>query len=251
MSDLRSGYLPKIVAHRGASEHAPENTLAAISKAAELGARAVEIDVTVSADGIPVLMHDDVLNRCTDGTGPVILKTLTELQELDAGSWFSPEFAGERIPTLQQALDLAADCGLTVNLELKPTLGWEGPTVQAVVEMLRNFGRSDLALLVSSFNGLALERFAAQMPGVDLGWLTEAVPQDWRDHMMRFGSVSLHCYEPFVTPQLVRDVHADGYRLHVYTVNEPAKAKQLFSWGVDAVFTDRPDVLMETCRDDL
>jgi len=251
MSERRPGYLPKIVAHRGASERAPENTLAAIAKAAELGARAVEFDVTVSADGVPVLMHDDVLNRCTDGSGPVILKTLDELQMLDAGSWFSPAFAGERIPTLEQALGLAADCDLMVNLELKPTLGWEGPTVQAVVETLQKFDRADMALLVSSFNGLALERFATQLPNVDLGWLTEAVPQDWRDHMTRYGSVCLHCYEPFVTAQLVRDVHADGYRLHVFTINDPAKARELFSWGVDAVFTDRPDVLMEACADEV
>jgi len=250
MSERRPGYLPKIVAHRGASERAPENTLAAIAKAAELGAKAVEFDVTVSADDVAVLMHDDTVNRCTDGTGPVILKTLAELQELDAGGWFGPAFAGERIPTLEQALKLALQCGLTVNLELKPTLGWEGPTVQAVVEVLQNFAHADLALVVSSFNGLALERFGEQMPGVDLGWLTEAVPEDWREHMMRFGCASLHCHEPFVTPELVRDVHGGGYRLHVYTVNDPAKAEELFSWGVDAVFTDRPDALKEACSDD-
>jgi len=251
MSDHRPGYLPKIVAHRGASEDAPENTLAAIAKAAELGARAVEFDVTVSADGVAVLMHDDVLDRCTDGAGPVILKTLNELQALDAGSWFSPAFAGERIPTLEQALDLATDCGLTVNLELKPTLGWEGPTVNAVVETLKKPRYDDVGLLVSSFNSLAIERFAECMPDVDLGWLTEAVPADWPDMITRYGCVSLHCYEPYVTPELVHDVHGQGYRLHVFTVNDPAKAKQLFSWGVDAVFTDRPDVLLEACPDDV
>jgi len=251
MPDHRPGYLPKIVAHRGASEHAPENTLAAIAKAAELGARAVEFDVTVSADDVPVLMHDDMLNRCTDGAGPVILKTLDELQALDAGSWFSPAFAGERIPTLEQALDLAADCGLVVNLELKPTLGWEGPTVNAVVETLKNPRYADVGLLVSSFNGLALERFAERMPDVDLGWLTEAVPADWQDMITRYGCVALHCFEPYVTPELVRDVHGHGYRLHVFTVNDPAKAKRLFSWGADAVFTDCPDVLLEVCPDEV
>ena len=250
MSVQPPGYLPKVVAHRGASARAPENTLAALSLAAELGARAVEFDVTVSADGVPVLMHDDTLNRCSNGMGPVILKDLSALRMLDAGSWFGADFAGEPIPTLQQALALAAERNLTVNLELKPTLGWESPTVAAVADVLRKTDLTNVPLLVSSFNVLALERFSNLMPDVDLGWLTEAVPDDWLDHMAALKCVSLHCYEPFVTPQLVHDVHAHGYRLHVFTVNDPAKAQELFAWGVDAVFTDQPDVVLEVCTDE-
>jgi len=251
MSERHPGYLPKIVAHRGASKRAPENTLAAIAKAAELGARAVEFDVTVSADGVPVLMHDETLERCSDGDGPVILKTLSELQALDAGSWFKAEFAGERIPTLEQALELAARLDMAVNLELKPTLGWEGPTIEAVCGTLKTVWRGDTPLLVSSFNPLALELFAARMPDVDMGLLTDAVSPDWRGRLARFNCVSLHCYEPFVTPELVRAIHAHGSRLHVFTVNDPAKARDLFAWGVDAVFTDRPDALLEECSDEM
>ncbi|HEY9080087.1 glycerophosphodiester phosphodiesterase family protein [Magnetovibrio sp.] len=250
MSDHRPGYLPKIIAHRGASKRAPENTLAAIAEAATLGARAVEFDVTISADGVPVLMHDETLNRCSDGQGPVILKTLAELQALDAGGWFDVRFAGERIPTLEQALELAADRGFSVNLELKPTLGWEAPTVSAICDTLKNVWRADMALVVSSFNPLALEQFAAEMPGVDLGYLCDAVPPDWRARLARFGCVNLHCYAPFVTPDLVRDVRAHGARLHVFTVNDPDQAKDLFAWGVDAVFTDCPDVMLEALDDE-
>jgi len=255
MVDQFPHYLPPVVAHRGASAKAPENTLAALNMAADLGALAVEIDVTVSADGVAVLMHDDALDRCSDGTGPVILKPWAALQKLDVGRWFGATYAGERMPTLEQALDLAAGRGLSVNLELKPTLGWERPTVEAVVEVLDRMGADRIngrvpSLLVSSFNGKALELFARARSDIKLGYLTDAVPDDWAACLAHYGCVSLHCHDAFVTRQLVADVHDHGYRLHVFTVNDPETAKQLFSWGVDAVFTDCPDQILQGLRDE-
>ncbi|OEJ67595.1 glycerophosphoryl diester phosphodiesterase [Magnetovibrio blakemorei] len=245
------GCLGKIIAHRGASGLAPENTLAAFEKAFALGARAVEFDVTVSSDGVAVLMHDDDLARCSDGVGPVILKSLTQLQALDVGSWFGPEFAGERIPTLSAVLDWALEQGVKVNLEIKPTAGWEQPTVAAIVDVLQNKTPSIDALVVTSFNALAMDLFAGRMPDVAKGYLTDAVPTDWRQRMAQWGCVALHCHDPFVSSQLVQSVHDAGHRVHVFTVNDPARAKMLFSWGVDGVFTDRPDVLLKECADDL
>lgn len=250
MTERRPGHLPKIIAHRGARALAPENTMSAFRKAADLGARAIEFDVTVSADGTPVLMHDEDLNRCTNATGPVILKTLDELQALDAGSWFRGDFAGERIPTLEQVLGLAMDRGLAVNLEIKPTIGWEEPTVAAVAETLKRFWHTDNSLVVSSFNPLALEQFRAEMPDVDLGLLVDAVPDTWADRMKHFDCVSLHCHAPFVTRERVRDVHDQGYFLHVFTVNDVDLARELFTWGVDAVFTDHPDIFLEAFGND-
>jgi len=251
MIERRAGQLPKIIAHRGARALAPENTMSAFVKAADLGVRAIEFDVTISADGVAVLMHDEDLDRCTNATGPIILKSLSELQALDAGSWFRADFAGERIPTLEQVLDLALDRELAVNLEIKPTLGWEEPTVTAIAETLGRVWRKDAPLVVSSFNPLALEQFRAEMPDVDLGLLVDAVPDTWSARMKRFDCVSLHCRAPFVTRERVQAVHDQGYRLHVFTVNDVDQARELFAWGVDAVFTDHPDIFLEAFGDEL
>lgn len=242
-----TGYLGKIIAHRGASGLAPENTLAAFEKAFALGARAVEFDVTVSSDGVAVLMHDDDLARCSNDSGPVILKSLTQLQALDVGSWFAPEYAGERIATLNAALDWALAKGVRVNLEIKPTAGWEQPTVAAIVAVLQKNASCTDALVVTSFNALAMDMFSGLMPDVATGYLTDAVPADWRQRMAQWGCGTLHCHDPFVTPELVQSVHDEGHRVHVFTVNDPTRAQALFSWGVDGVFTDRPDVLFKEC----
>jgi glycerophosphoryl diester phosphodiesterase len=239
-----TGYLGKIIAHRGASGLAPENTLAAFEMAFAQGARAVEFDVTVSSDGVAVLMHDDDLARCSNDVGPVILKSITQLQALDVGSWFAPEYAGERIPTLSAALDWAQDQSVRVNLEIKPTAGWEQPTVAAIVNVLQKKASSIDALMVTSFNAWAMDLFTGLMPDVSTGYLTDAVPADWRQRMARWGCVALHCHDPFVTPELIQSVHGEGHRVHVFTVNDPARAQALFSWGVDGVLTDRPDVLL-------
>jgi len=250
MSERRPGHLPKIIAHRGARALAPENTMSAFIKAADLGARAIEFDVTVSADGVAVLMHDADLDRCSTGTGPVILKTLSELQALDVGSWFHSDFTGERIPTLEQVLEFALARKLALNLEIKPALGWEEPTVAAITETLERVWPKDAPLVVSSFNSLALEQFRAKLTDVDLGLLVDAVPDTWVDRMKRFDCVSLHCHAPFVTRERVRDVHDRGYLIHVFTVNDVDQAREMFAWGVDAVFTDHPDVFLEAFGDE-
>ena len=124
--------MPKIIAHRGASGDAPENTLAAIRLAAEHGASWIEIDANISRDGVPVLHHDDGLDRCSNGQGLVIENTWQQLSKLDSGSWFSETYMNEPVCTLDQCLDLAEDLGLSVNIEIKPCSGWELPTTDAI-----------------------------------------------------------------------------------------------------------------------
>jgi len=243
--------MPKIIGHRGACGSAPENTLASILRAAELGARAVEFDATISRDGHAVVMHDFNVDRCSDGHGPVILKTLDEIAMLDAGSWFAPEFTGERIPLLSDALALVMEKGMALNLEIKPTLGWEEPTARVLAATLQDVWPTPAPpptspgarLLVSSMNTLALDVFHELMPDVTLGLIVYAVPEHWRARLERHHCLSLHCYHAFVTKELVDAVHASGHRIHVYTVNEEAQAEALFAMGVDALFTDHPERL--------
>lgn len=241
MIEEHPGHMPKIIGHRGASGCAPENTLVSIARAVELGAQAVEFDATISQDGTAIVMHDYNVDRCSNGSGPVVLKTLDEVQALDAGSWFDESFSGERIPTLHDALGLVVEKGLRLNLELKPTLGWEEPTARAAAQALRGTWPQDRPILVSSMSPQALDAFRAQMPGVALGLITYAIPENWHQRMKQHHCVALHCHHDFVTYDLVQEVHATGARLHVYTVNDEAKAKVLFAMGVDAVFTDYPD----------
>ncbi len=241
-------HMPKVIAHRGACGSAPENTLTAIAHAAQLGAKAVEFDATISRDGHGIVMHDFNVDRCSDGRGPVILKTLDEIAMLDAGSWFAPEFAGERVPLLSDALALVAEKGMALNLEIKPTLGWEEPTARAIAAALQQgwppSGTADVRILVSSMSTLALDVFHDLMPDVPLGLITYAVPEHWRERLERHHCLSLHCYHAFVTKGLVDAVHASGHRLHVYTVNDVAQAEALYAMGVDALFTDYPERLL-------
>lgn len=236
-------FLPQLIAHRGACGHAPENTLASIRRAIELGAQAVEIDATISHDGQAIVMHDFHLDRCSDGEGPVILKPFSALKKLDAGGWFDEKFKGERIPLLREALDLLASNNVALNLEIKPTLGWEEPTAVAVADVVKAVWPKDARLLVSSMSPVALEVFHDRMPDVALGLIVYAVPENWLAQLNRYHCSSLHCYSDFVSPELVDAVHASDHRLHVFTVNDVAQARALFAMGVDAVFTDFPDRL--------
>lgn len=234
----------RIIAHRGASAVAPENTLAAIERAADLGARSVELDVMLSADGVPLIIHDTDLARTTDGVGPVAAQSYESLARLDAGSWFGPGFAGERIPTLGDAVALIRDRNMALNLEIKPSPGTDRDTAARAVDLLA--GRwSDGAKLVlssASIEALAVARDAA--PQWRRGLIADAPPPGWRDLLADLGCASLHCEASSATPGLIADVHAAGCRLLAYTVNRPAVAARLFKAGADGIFTDDTATMM-------
>jgi glycerophosphoryl diester phosphodiesterase len=232
------------IAHRGASRAAPQNTLAAFRKAMELGADGVELDVQLSADGHVVVMHNSSVDETTDGTGLVAEKTLAELKALDAGSKFSPQFAGERIPALAEVFD-ALDGKLLVNVELKD-LSARGDGLEAsVVEVVRQY-RMEKKVLFSSFNPFALRRVHALAPDIPIGllyarslpiflrraWLAPLAP-----HQARHPDFTL------VDKPLVEWCRARRLRVHTWTVNDPAEMKRLIGLGVDAIITDAPDVL--------
>ena len=238
--------MPKIIGHRGACGLAPENTLASLKKAAEAGATFVEIDVTLTRDSIAVIQHDSDVRRCTNGSGPVLLKSLEEVKTLDAGSWFAPEFKGEKIPTLKEAVETLKTLNLGLNLEIKPTIGWQIPTAKQVAKELLDYWPEELPLLISSFGVECLIETHRHIPELPLGYLTSAIPPDWERRMADYGCASLHCERHYVNQDQVAAIRKAGYRVLVYTVNDPDEAKKLLDWGADAIITDFPDLMFKS-----
>ena len=233
---------PLIIAHRGASRLAPENTLAAFRRAVEIGADGIEIDVQLSTDSVPVVIHDATVDRTTNGSGWVRDLTLAQLQELDAGSHAGAAFAGERIPTLEEVLTEVGD-KLLIDIELKyPTL--ETASLEAqVIEVIRRLGMQQRVWL-SSFKPYALHttrRLAPEMPcGLIYGPLS---PGSWllapiTPHEAR------HPHASLVGERMMRRARQRGQRVITWTVDEPAQARQLATRGVDAIITNTPEALI-------
>ena len=219
---------PRIIAHRGGGLLAPENTLAGFMLAARLGRRGVEFDVTLSLDRIPVLMHDETVDRTTDGRGEVAALTLAELREFDAG--------GEPVPTLAEALDLCRSLGLWVNVEIKAGGKREALTGELVARLLS--ARWPGAGVVSSFSETALAAARAAAPELDYALLAETPPADWPQRLERLGCRALHCAAASFRPELA----ASGIPVACYTVNDRRQADALLAAGATAIFTDRPDL---------
>jgi glycerophosphoryl diester phosphodiesterase len=231
--------------HRGASRAAPANTLAAFARAADLGADGVELDVHLSRDGHLVVIHDFSLDGTTDGHGLVRDRTLAELKQLDAGSWFDPCFAGERIPTLQEVVD-AVGRRLLLNIELKSRGGEETDLVAAVLDLIeRNhlLGR----VVISSFNRRAVQQVREVDPRIPVGLLFDIDPfatlRPWPRGLAR--PEALHPYHRMLSRAYVRWAKGRRYRIHTWTVDEPARMRQLVDWGVEIVITNRPDLLSQ------
>jgi len=232
--------LPRVIAHRGASAAAPENTLVALRRAKELGAAWVEFDVKLTGDGVPVLFHDDRLERTTNGRGRVVDARLEEIRQLDAGAWFDPAFSGERVPTLEAALALCAGLGLGINLELKPCPGRAVATATRALEVLAAAWPADRAPpLISSFAHVCLEVAAARLPQWPRGYLANRLPEDWAGELQRYGCATLHLNQRWTGVRRVRRLHAAGVPVLLYTVNAAARAAALLDAGAASVFTDR------------
>lgn len=236
--------IPRIIAHRGSPKAAPENTLASFRQAAREGATWVEFDVALTADGRPVVFHDDALDRTTDGAGLLADTPFDILRDLDAGSWFSRQFTGEMVPTLEECLDLFAELGLGFNMEIKPTPGREVETAEVALATARLCWEGPLPL-ISSFSRISVAAAKEVQPGWPRGILFDHVPEDWREVAAKLDVVSVGANQRHLTPEVVAAVHADGRKVTSYTVNDTVRAELLFSWGVDAVFTDLPGVMLK------
>jgi glycerophosphoryl diester phosphodiesterase len=234
-------FLPPVIGHRGAAGCAPENTLAGLRQAKALNCRWVEFDVRLTADRQPILLHDSRLERTTDGRGKVSRLTLATVRRHDAGGWFGAFFAGERVPTLEEAVALLAELCLGANIELKAARGREAETGTVVADMLARLWPSELpAPLISSFHPRALAAASASAPGIPRGILFRAIPQSWRTVAERVGCTTIHADHRRLRPALVSEIREGGYPLLAYTVNDPERANTLFEWGVTSVFSDEP-----------
>jgi glycerophosphoryl diester phosphodiesterase len=241
--------LPRVIGHRGAAACAPENTLAGFRRARALDCRWVEFDVRLTADAQPVLLHDSRLERTTDGRGKLSTLSLAAVRRHDAGAWFGPSFAEERVPTLEEAVTLLAALGLGANVELKATRGREAETGAVVADTLTRLGPSALPeLLISSFRPAALVAARARVPGVARGILFRAIPKNWRAVAERLGCATIHADHQRLRPALVNEIRGAGYPLLAYTVNDPGRANALFDWGVTSVFSDDPSLSIEPRR---
>jgi glycerophosphoryl diester phosphodiesterase len=238
-----------IVAHRGASGTAPENTLTAFQQALDLGVGALEMDVHLSKDGGVVVIHDDTVERTTNGTGNVRDLTLSQLKELDAGSWFAPAFTGERIPTLQEALDLAQG-NVIIEIELKTTTPWPTPLERKVAELVAQNGLEE-KVIIQSFNPLALFYFRLINSNIATALLYhEGLPlplrQRWLAPLAR--PQIMHPSASMATEEHVRKLQRRGHPVVVWTVDDPAEMKTMIEREVDGIMTNRPDVLKEVLK---
>lgn len=247
MTDAPSPEVSSVIGHRGACGYAPENTLVSLREAARRGVRWVEFDVMLSRDGVPVLFHDEMLSRTTDGEGRVSETDWADLQNLDAGCWRGAAFEGERIPTLDQAMAVLAELGMGANVEIKPAAGHEVATGEAVGRLLDNGWPAELPPpLLSSFSEAALDAARRAAPTLPRAALVPEIPPDWQAMLERLAATSLHCAHDRLDAATVAVVRRAGVPLRCYTVNEPTRAATLFAWGVSSVFSDVPDKILRS-----
>lgn len=235
---------PKVIAHRGGGTLAPENTIAAMQCGLAYGFHAVEFDVMLSKDGVPVLMHDPLFGRTVRGDGGVATTLAVDLLQMDAGSWFAERFAGVRIPSYEEVFRFCQLHGIWMNVEIKPVPGYEDETGRAVARVSKEL----LALggnlpLFSSFSFDALINAKLEAPEIPRGFLIDQIETGWLKALQELDAVALHTNQKYLTAKMAAEIKAAGYGLLCYTVNTPERAREICAWGVDAFCTDRIDLI--------
>ena len=242
---MSSWPFPRILAHRGGGTLAPENTLAAMRCGLQHGFRAVEFDVMLAQDGVPVVIHDSRLGRTVAGNADIASLTSVQLGVMDAGSWFDLAFVGEPVPTFEQVFSFCRANGIWMNIEIKPSAGTEIETGRIVATMVQNWitPEDPMPPLLSSFSFEAMEAARIAAAAIPRGWLVDRIPWGWQQQLQRLDAIALHANQKHLTQTLVAEVKNHGVGMLCYTVNDPARAHKLFEWGVDAVCTDRLDLI--------
>lgn len=242
--------LPKVIGHRGAAGYAPENTLESIHTAADMGVEWVELDVKLTKDDIPIIFHDDELDRTTNGHGLVAENTYEDLKQLEAGSWFADSFTGIKIPTLEEAIDVLLERGLGLNLEIKPCPGREKETAEAALDVLTQIWDDPTTILISSFQHVSLETAMDMAQDWSRGLLIggespDEFPENWKELADYLNVKTMNIGTNVISQALCNEIVDEDYGLLVYTVNDGENARTLQRWGVDSMFTDVPDVILE------
>ncbi len=231
-----------VVAHRGASAHAPENTIAAYRRAVELGARFIETDLQLTRDARLVALHDETLDRTTNGQGPVHALTRDEVCALDAGSWFHSSdgrsYAGERVPALREVLQFARESDVVFYLELKGGSTWGAE--HALVSALRDSGEATRAVVLSFHTG-QLEAIRRLDDTLMTGFLYDAPLTDSIPRAMRAGARQLVPHHTLITPELMKAAGEVGLQVIAWTVNDEARMRELQQLGVSGIMSDYPE----------
>ena len=231
-------------AHRGASAVCPENTMSAFIKSLELGATGIETDVQMTKDGQLVLIHDETINRTTNGKGFVKDMTIEEISVQDAGSWFGETFKGEHIPTLEELLELLRERDTILNIELKNGVFMYPGMEEKVIRLVRKFGMTE-RVVISSFNHYSLVYCKSIAPEIRTGILyMEGLYRPW-DYASTVGADALHANHYAVLPEFVAEATKYGKDYHPFTVNTIDRMKALIEAGVSGIITDYPDQLAE------
>ena len=240
----KAPHFPEIEAHRGDSSSAPENTLAAFRSAIDLHAPWIELDVHPTRDGALVVIHDDTVERTTGASGAVCDLTLAEIQKLDAGAWFSPRFAGERIPQLSEVFELVAPTSTRLNIEIKAAP--DGLDVApGVVGLLRRY-QKEREYVVSSFDLPALlqvQALAPEVPLAILGWGSDLL-QIAQEHHFPW----IHGFFATMDADIIAQAHANGMSVDVWTVDDPDSLASWKAMGVDKICTNCPALMLAAMR---
>ena len=234
--------VPTLIAHRGYSAAAPENTLTAVRAAHQAGARWVELDVQLLGDGMPVIWHDSDVSRCSDGRGELASMTWRQAQALDVGSWFGDRFAGERMASLEAMLALLNELEMGVNLEIKVNKGRDPIALVDVVLPMLLAALPAERCIVSSFDGAALAHSRRHAPreALALGALYGSVPKEWRAQCAAIQAFSIHPHWPRLKRTQAAAMRRDGYQILCYTANDPSAFQSRWAWGINSAITDEP-----------
>jgi len=233
-----------IIAHRGASSYAPENTLAAFDLALHMGVPQIELDVHSSSDGHIAVIHDDTVDRTTNGSGPVASKPLAELRALDAGSWFEARFAGERIPTFGEVLERYKG-RVHIHTEIK---GRMERLAQRTADLVRRYAMVD-QVTITSFQIARLEEVRAYAPELPTGWLVEEVSATVITQARQLGLTQICPRANTVTPELVRRLHAEGFVIRAWGVADEVLMRKVVEAGADGMTVNFPDKLLAYLQD--
>ncbi len=235
------------IGHRGACAYYPENTMVSFRAASKMNADLLELDVQLTKDGIPLVIHDFTVNRTTNGRGNIAKFTYDDIKQLDAGSWFSREFTGERIPRLEEVLEFARN-NINLNIEIKANpKSQPGETEAKTLDLVRKYDMIS-SVVFSSFNIDSLKTLRKLDPKIFMGLLFE---NSWKKKVNPVTMLedlkanSFHCSKSSVRKKWIKEFHSQHIPVLVYTVNAKTTMNKLIGWGINGIFTNKPDILHE------
>lgn len=235
----------EVQAHRGASAIAPENTVAAFRAAAEQGARWVELDVALLADDTLVVIHDDSVDRTTSGKGALGALTSADIATLDAGAWFDGKYAGERLPTLEEAIAALGELGLSANVEIKQHKHHKSldQLVHAVQADIRKRGPKT-EIMISSFDPEALKAMQALEPDLEMAMLWSRPPEDWAEKLKLIPATTIHMHYKALSIGMLEKTSKNGIKVRAWTCNNPVELVSFWGAGLTGVITDNPKLFL-------